>query len=98
MDGRWAQVVLSEAERLYHVDPQSASGPPPAAISAMRSARRMPTTEQAQQWYPELDPVHGFDHVQRVQAMAERIGKQLGADLEILRAAALLHWRRLAPI
>ncbi len=51
----------------------------------------MPTLEQARQWYPELDPVHGFDHVQRVHSMAARIGRQLGADLEILHAAALLH-------
>ena len=51
----------------------------------------MPNLEQARAWYPEHDPVHGFDHVQRVLALAERFGAQLGADLEILRAAALLH-------
>lgn len=51
----------------------------------------MPTVDQARGWYPENDPVHGFDHVVRVLHMAERIGAELGADLEILRAAALLH-------
>lgn len=51
----------------------------------------MPSIDQARQWYAEDDPVHGFDHVLRVLAIAERIGSQLGADLEILRAAALLH-------
>jgi len=51
----------------------------------------MPTVEQARAWYPEQDPVHGFDHVLRVLHMAERIGAELGADLEVLRAAALLH-------
>ncbi len=51
----------------------------------------MPTTEQAQAWYQESDPVHGFDHVLRVMGMAERIGRAHQADLEILRAAALLH-------
>ncbi len=51
----------------------------------------MPTVEQAQSWYPHNDPVHGFDHVLRVMHSAEDIGEQLGADLEILRAAALLH-------
>jgi uncharacterized protein len=51
----------------------------------------MPTVDQAQAWYPENDPVHGFDHVLRVLRLAERIGTELGADLEILRAAALLH-------
>lgn len=51
----------------------------------------MPTIEQAQQWYPADDPVHGFDHVLRVHAMAQQIGRELGADLEILQAASLLH-------
>ena len=51
----------------------------------------MPTVEQARAWYPDKDPVHGFDHVLRVLAMAEKLGSELHADLEVLRAAALLH-------
>jgi uncharacterized protein len=51
----------------------------------------MPTQEQARSWYDPLDPVHGFDHVQRVLALAERLGRELGADLDVLQAAALLH-------
>lgn len=51
----------------------------------------MPTIEQAREWYPIDDPVHGFDHVLRVMRSAQQIGNELGADLEILRAAALLH-------
>lgn len=51
----------------------------------------MPTVEQAQAWYPVDDPVHGFDHVLRVMATAERLARAIGADLEIVRAAALLH-------
>jgi uncharacterized protein len=51
----------------------------------------MPTIEQARDWYPENDPVHGFDHVLRVMRSAEEIGAELGADLDILRASALLH-------
>jgi uncharacterized protein len=47
--------------------------------------------EQARTWYDDHDPVHGFDHVVRVLKNAEQIGLALGADLEILRAAALLH-------
>jgi uncharacterized protein len=35
--------------------------------------------------------VHGFDHIQRVLALAERLAQAEGADLEIVRAAALLH-------
>lgn len=51
----------------------------------------MPTIQEAQQWYPTLDPVHGFDHVLRVYKMAERLAQTENADLEIVRAAALLH-------
>ena len=51
----------------------------------------MPTLEEARGWYDPNDPVHGFDHVQRVYRMVEYLGRELKADLEILRAAALLH-------
>lgn len=51
----------------------------------------MPTIEQARDWYPENDPVHGFDHVLRVYGMAEHLATETGADLAIVRAAALLH-------
>jgi uncharacterized protein len=50
----------------------------------------MPTLEQAQSWYP-TDPVHGFDHVQRVYRLAGHIAQAEGADLTIVQAAALLH-------
>jgi uncharacterized protein len=49
------------------------------------------TIETARSWYPTSDPVHGFDHVLRVYRMAERLAQAEGADLEIVRAAALLH-------
>ena len=51
----------------------------------------MPTIQQAENWYPQNDPVHGFDHIQRVYRLAERLAQAEGADLEIVRAAALLH-------
>lgn len=51
----------------------------------------MPTLEDARAWYPGFDPVHGYDHVVRVYRMAERLAEAEGADLEIVRAAALLH-------
>jgi len=51
----------------------------------------MPTLEQARGWYSDSDPVHGFDHILRVYRMAEKIAAAEGADLEIVRAAALLH-------
>ncbi len=51
----------------------------------------MPTFEQARVWYAASDPVHDFAHVQRVYNMAERLALAEGADLEIVRAAALLH-------
>lgn len=37
------------------------------------------------------DPGHDMDHVSRVYAMAEQIGREEGADLEILLASTLLH-------
>jgi uncharacterized protein len=51
----------------------------------------MPTVKEAKTWYPLDDPVHGFDHVLRVLRMAERIGTQLSANMDVLKAAALLH-------
>ena len=51
----------------------------------------MLTPETARPWYPQDDPVHGYDHVLRVYHLAERIARAEGADLEIVRAAALLH-------
>ena len=51
----------------------------------------MPTIEQARAWYTDSDPVHDFEHVLRVYRMAERLAEAEGADLEIVRAAALLH-------
>ncbi|HJW83207.1 MAG TPA: HD domain-containing protein [Anaerolineae bacterium] len=51
-------------------------------ISAGEARRRYP---------PSSDPAHDFDHVLRVTALAERIARAEGADVEIVRAAALLH-------
>ncbi len=47
--------------------------------------------ETARQWYSETDSVHGYDHIVRVYHLAERLAILEGADLEIVRAAALLH-------
>ena len=51
----------------------------------------MPDIESARRWYETADPIHGFDHILRVYRLAERIALAEGADLEIVRAAALLH-------
>lgn len=51
----------------------------------------MPTIEQARDWYTSSDSVHDFEHVMRVYHLAERICQAEGADLEIVRAAVLLH-------
>jgi len=51
----------------------------------------MPTLEQVRPYYASADPVHDFDHILRVLALAERIGSAEGANMEILRAAVLLH-------
>jgi uncharacterized protein len=49
------------------------------------------TLEQARAWYPQADPVHDFSHVERVYRMAEKLARVEGADLLIVRTAALLH-------
>jgi len=51
----------------------------------------MPTIKTARAYYPDDDPVHGFSHVLRVYKLAELIAQEEGADLKIVRAAALLH-------
>jgi uncharacterized protein len=47
--------------------------------------------EEARRCYEGADAVHDFDHVLRVLALAERLARAEGADLEIVRTAALLH-------
>jgi uncharacterized protein len=47
--------------------------------------------EQVRQYYSEVDAVHDFEHVLRVNQMAGRLGREEGADPEIVQAAALLH-------
>jgi uncharacterized protein len=49
------------------------------------------TVAEARRYYEGADTVHDFDHVLRVLALAERIGQAEGADIEVVRAAALLH-------
>ncbi len=49
------------------------------------------TIEQAGAFYADADSAHDFEHVLRVVAMAERLAKAEGADVEVVRAAALLH-------
>jgi uncharacterized protein len=55
------------------------------------TASKMPTLEEARQWYPDADPVHGFDHVLRVYRLAERLARAENADIQIVLAAVLLH-------
>lgn len=51
----------------------------------------MITIEEAQSYYSGRDAAHDFEHVLRVLKLAERIGEAEGADMEVLRAAVLLH-------
>ncbi len=51
--------------------------------------------EEARRLYGAADSVHDFDHILRVLALAERIARAEGADLAVVRTAALLHdWGR----
>jgi uncharacterized protein len=47
--------------------------------------------QEAEKRLEGRDPAHDFQHIMRVYRNAEMIGKEEGADLEILLAATLLH-------
>lgn len=47
--------------------------------------------ESIRQLYAEGDAAHDFDHILRVTALGERIAAAEGADVAVVRAAALLH-------
>lgn len=49
------------------------------------------TIEGARRFYDGADAAHDFDHVLRVLTLATKIARSEGADVEIVRAAALLH-------
>ena len=51
----------------------------------------MLTIDEAKTYYHGAESAHDFDHVLRVLALAERLARTEGADMEIVRAAALLH-------
>ena len=51
----------------------------------------MITLPEARRLYGLSDAAHDFDHVVRVLALAERIGEAEGANMSIVRTAALLH-------
>ncbi len=51
--------------------------------------------DKVRRLYGEADSVHDFDHILRVLTLAERIAWAEGADVELVRTAALLHdWGR----
>jgi uncharacterized protein len=47
--------------------------------------------EEAKTFYADADSGHDFDHILRVLAMAEKIARAEGADVDVVRTAALLH-------
>ncbi|MGQ9851300.1 MAG: HD domain-containing protein [Aggregatilineaceae bacterium] len=51
----------------------------------------MISLEFARSLYDDSDPVHDFDHVLRVLALARRIGQAEGADMAVVETAVLLH-------
>jgi uncharacterized protein len=51
----------------------------------------MITLDFARTLYADHDPVHDFDHVLRVLALARRIGRAEGADMPVVETAVLLH-------
>jgi uncharacterized protein len=51
----------------------------------------MITIDEAREYYRGAESGHDFDHVLRVLALAERLARAEGADVDVVRAAALLH-------
>lgn len=47
--------------------------------------------DAAQRLFDGQDPAHDWQHNLRVMAMCERIGREEGADMAVLRLSALLH-------
>jgi uncharacterized protein len=47
--------------------------------------------EKAKAYFDGQDPAHDWYHNLRVMALCERIGREEGAEMEVLRLAALLH-------
>lgn len=47
--------------------------------------------EKAKAYFSGQDPAHDWYHNLRVMALCERIGREEGADMTVLRLAALLH-------
>lgn len=49
------------------------------------------TEQEAEELYRGSESAHDFDHVLRVARLGQRIAKAEGADVEVVRLAALLH-------
>lgn len=49
------------------------------------------TIDEARAYYHGAESAHDFDHVLRVLALAEKLARAEGADVEIVHVAALLH-------
>lgn len=64
---------------------------PSAALHAPRSTLESVSIDDARSFYTEADSAHDFQHVLRVTAMADKLARAEGADVEVVRAAALLH-------
>jgi uncharacterized protein len=47
--------------------------------------------ERVRPLYEEKDPGHRFDHIQRIMSFCNTVGEELGADLDLLLRAAVIH-------
>ena len=67
------------------------AGLSPARISATLPAMPEITIDFARNLYENADSAHAFDHVLRVMRLAVHIAQAEGADVDVVRTAALLH-------
>lgn len=64
---------------------------PPSARAALRDPLVRAVRAEARRLMAAGRGSHGFDHVERVLALALRLGAETGGDLRVLALAALLH-------
>ncbi len=86
---QWLETLGAAARRLGR--PQAALKVADALYEVLQ--RRVSfSVEEARRYYRDADdPAHDFDHVLRVTDLAVRLAEAEGADVDIVRTAALLH-------
>lgn len=57
----------------------------------MEDGKMKEVEERARSFFGDVNPAHDWHHVKRVEALAEKLVEKEDADIEIVKASALLH-------